>query len=281
MRDLFVSPDWLNERLGTADVKVVDASWFLPSQNRDAAAEFLVGHIPGAVRFDIDAVSDRTTDLPHMLPDEKSFARAAAALGLSNTDTIIVYDSLGLFSAPRVWWTLKAFGATDVYVLEGGLPAWKAAGFPLESGERRPAPGRFEARLRPEMVRDYRQVSKVLASGEATVLDARSAERFRGEAPEPRPNIASGHMPGARNLPFDRLVGSDGRLAEPETIRAAMRLAGVDLERPVVTSCGSGVTAAVLALALARIGKEDVAIYDGSWAEWASRPESKIATGPE
>ena len=281
MSDFLVPPEWLKERLGAPGPKVVDASWFLPAQNRNARTEFLAGHIPGAVHFDIDAIADRTTDLPHMLPDEATFAAAVGKLGLSDSDVIVVYDSVGLFSAPRVWWTLRAFGARDVKVLDGGLPAWKAAGFPLESGEAKPAHAHFAAVLRNDMVRDFNAVSAALASNAATVLDARSAERFRGEAPEPRAGIASGHMPGAKNLPYDRLVGPDGRLLPPADIRDVLRKAGIDLARPAITSCGSGVTAALLVLALARIGKEDVALYDGSWAEWGSHAGAAIVAGPE
>jgi thiosulfate/3-mercaptopyruvate sulfurtransferase len=278
MSDQLVSPDWLSRQLGRPDLKVVDASWYLPAQNRDAKAEFLAGHLPGAVFFDIDAMSDRSTDLPHMLPDAPAFAEAAGALGLSDTDTIVVYDGAGLFSAPRVWWTLRTFGARDVRVLDGGLPAWNAAGLPLEGGPASPGPARFNARLDRNAVRTHGAVAGSLAFDAETVVDARSAPRFRGEAPEPRPGLASGHMPGARNLPFDQLV-ENGRLVEPAAIRQAFGKAGVDLARPVVTTCGSGVTAAVLSFALTTIGKEDVALYDGSWAEWGSRPDSPVAKG--
>jgi len=281
MSDFLVSPEWLKEKLGKPGLKVVDASWFLPAQKGDAKAEFLAGHIPGAVHFDIDAIADRSTDLPHMLPDETTFAEAVGKLGLTDTDIIVVYDSVGLFSAPRVWWTLRAFGARDVRVLDGGLPAWKASGFPLERGEARAAPAHFAAALRKDMVRDFGAVSAALASNVATVLDARSAERFRGEAPEPRPGLASGHMPGAKNLPYERLLGPDGRLLQPDDIRRVVRGTGIDLARPAITSCGSGVTAALLFLALAQIGKEDVALYDGSWAEWGARADAQIVTGSE
>jgi thiosulfate/3-mercaptopyruvate sulfurtransferase len=279
MSAFLVSPEWLRDRLGAPHVKVVDASWYLPAQNRDAQAEYRAGHIPGAVFFDIDAIADRSTDLPHMLPSADDFAAAAGALGLSERDTIVVYDGAGLFSAARVWWTLRAFGAADVRALDGGLPAWKRAGFPLDRGDAEARPARFRAILDRRALRDIGQVRAALASGAETVVDARSAERFRGEAPEPRPGLSSGHMPGARNLPFDRLV-EEGRLVAPGRIHALFEEAGVDLDRPVTTSCGSGVTAALLLFALANIGKSDVAVYDGSWTQWASRPDAAIAKGP-
>jgi thiosulfate/3-mercaptopyruvate sulfurtransferase len=279
MTDILVTPEWLKAHLGDPHVKIVDGSWYLPAQNRDAKAEFLAGHIPGAVFFDIDAIADRTTDLPHMLPDETAFAAAAGALGLSNDDTIVVYDGMGFFSAPRVWWTLRVFGASDVRILDGGLPAWDQAGYAKEAGEAKPKPAHFAATLSPGKVVDFDGVRAALRRGEA-VLDARSAPRYRGELPEPRPGLPSGHMPGALNLHYDALTDASGWLLAPEKIRELFEDAKVDLSSPVITTCGSGITAAVLLFALARIGKDDVTLYDGSWTDWASRPGAPVATGP-
>ena len=278
MSGLLVSPEWLKAHLGDPRVKVVDGSWYLPTQNRDAKVEFLAGHIPGAVFFDIDAIADHSTDLPHMLPDEAAFAAAMGGLGLAESDTIVVYDGMGLFSAPRVWWTLKVFGAQDVRILDGGLPAWEQAGYAKEAGEAKPRPARFAASLAREKVRDFEDVRGALEQHQ-TVVDARGAPRFSGEAPEPRPGVRSGHMPGALNVHYEKLADS-GRLVPPETIRKLFNEAHVDLSRPIITTCGSGITAAVLLFALAAIGKDDVTLYDGSWADWGSRPDAPIATGP-
>jgi thiosulfate/3-mercaptopyruvate sulfurtransferase len=280
MSHFLISSDWLAGRLDDPRTRIVDGSWYLPAQHRDARGEYLAGHIPGAVFFDIDDIADKTSGLPHMLPDEGSFAAAAGALGISEADTIVVYDGAGLFSAPRVWWTFRAFGAGDVRILDGGLPAWRAAGYPLEAGEPRVAAAAFKARPPAAAVADLAGVQDALRSGSATIVDARPAARFAGEAPEPRPGLRSGHMPGAKNLPFDRLVDAAGRLRPPDDLRRLFEEAGVDLATPVATSCGSGVTAAVLALALATLGKTDVALYDGSWAEWGGRADADVATGP-
>jgi thiosulfate/3-mercaptopyruvate sulfurtransferase len=277
--DILVSAEWLKERLGEPRVKVVDGSWYLPAQNRDAKAEYRAGHIPGAVFFDIDAIADPATDLPHMLPDEAAFAAAVGALGLSDTDTIVVYDGIGLFSAPRVWWTLETFGARDVRLLDGGLRAWDEAGYPKESTPVTPEPAHFAASLSRAKVHDFDEVRAALENG-GTVVDARSAPRFRGEEPEPRVGLPSGHMPGAKNLHYAALADPTGRLVAPEKIRELFERAGVDLSTPVITTCGSGITAAILLLALAEIGKDDVAVYDGSWTEWGSRPGAPVATGP-
>lgn len=275
---LFVSTAWLADRLGDPGLQVVDASWYLPTQGRDGRKEYEAGHVPGAVYFDLDAVSDHTNGLPHMLLDAEAFGREAGQLGLSSDTTLVVYDGMGLFSAPRVWWTLRLFGAREVLILEGGLPQWKAEGRPLETGPSTAAPARFAARQAAGKVADLADIRRVLSDGSVQVVDARPAARFTGEAPEPRPGLESGHMPGSLNVPFAAIV-ADGRLKDADELRHAFDQAGVDLARPVVTSCGSGVSAAILVLALESLGKTDAALYDGSWTEYASQPDLPIEKG--
>ncbi len=275
--DPVVSTPWLAERLGDAGVRVVDATLPMvgqPGHGRDA---YDAGHIPGAVFFDINAIADTTTDLPHMLPTPEAFAEAAGALGLSRDATIVVYDAHGIYSAPRVWWTLRQMGYREAFVLDGGLPKWRAEGRPVETEAPSPRPAAVEAASIPALVADRAAVAAALASGSAQVVDARPAARFRGEVAEPRPGLRAGHMPGALNVPFPELTTPDGMLKPASELARAFD--GVDLSRPIITNCGSGVTAATLALALARLGRDDVAVYDGSWAEWGALSDTAVVTG--
>lgn len=265
-----VSTDWLASRLGQSGFAVIDASWYLPAMKRDGRAEYAAAHIPGAVFFDIDAISDQATDLPHMLPTEDEFAAAMGALGISEEMEIVVYDGAGLFSAPRVWWMLTIFGARNVHVLDGGLPKWRAEGRPLENEAAAPSPATFAARFNAAAVASFEDVRAALDAHSAQVADARPGARFRGEAPEPRAGIPSGHMPGALSLPASDLI-ADGRLKAPDALLAEFTKAGVDPDAPLITSCGSGVSAAIINLALASSGKPQPRLYDGSWTEWATR----------
>jgi thiosulfate/3-mercaptopyruvate sulfurtransferase len=269
------STDWLAERLRDRTAVAVDGSYFLPTQKRDAHAEYRSGHIPGAVFFDIEAVSDHSTELPHMLPGPTQFGEVVSLLGIGDGDTVVVYDSVGLFSAARVWWTFRVFGAKSVYILDGGLPKWKAEGRPLETGDANRTAKKFTAEMNVGAVALLDDVRMAQNDESVQIVDARSAERFAGKAPEPRPGLRSGHMPRSFNVPYDRLV-ENGRLVSRERVAAAFTSAGVDLDKPIITSCGSGVTAAILTFALESLGTEPKGLYDGSWAEWGSRPDLPI-----
>jgi len=275
----FVSTDWLAANLGAPELRIVDASWHLPPTGRNGAAEFRAGHIPGAVFFNIDTIADVGSGLPHMLPAPKTFADEMGALGLGDGMRFVIYDALGLFAAARVWWTLRAFGVVDVKILDGGLPKWLHEGRPIETGDARPRPKTFTPRLDVGFVASVDDVKRALNSGSAQVVDARPADRFEGRAPEPRAGLKSGHMPGSRNLPFVEIV-EHGHLQSDAALSAAFAAHGIDLARPVITTCGSGVTAAILALAVEQLGGKVAGLYDGSWAEWGGRDDCPVATGP-
>ena len=275
-----VSADWLAEHLDDDDLRIVDATWFLPSIDRDGAEEYLAGHIPGAVFWDIDAIADPSTSLPHMLPDPLSFMAAMEGLGIGDDTMVVVYDSHGLMTAARPWWMLRHFGHDRVAVLDGGLPNWLAEGRPLTVDAPAPREARFSAGPRPRTLRSLLEVHHLLETGGEQLVDARSVGRFNGNELEPRPNCRSGHMPGAINLPFNLLLDPDTKcLLPPDQLRSVLAEAGIDPARKITTTCGSGVTACVLALGMRLAGCEFVAVYDGSWSEWGTRDDVPVETG--
>lgn len=278
--DPVVSCAWLAERLEAPDIRVIDATWFMPSDTRDAKALFAERRIPGASFFDIDEISDTSSEFPHMLPPPEKFASRMKKRGVGDGTRVVVYDNQGLFSAARVWWTFRVMGHEDVVVLDGGFPAWERGGYAIETGPPQQRMERhFTPRVRNDLVRDIGDMRRLVAEGRTPILDARPAARFRGEAPEPRAGLKSGHMPGAVSVPSSALIAENGTLKSAGELKDTFAQAAADVSQAAVCTCGSGVTAAIIALALARLGKWDAAVYDGSWAEWGSRDDTPIATG--
>ena len=274
-----VSTAWLNANLRDPDLRILDASWYLPTEARDPKTEFDESHIPGARFFDIEEISDHRSNLPHMVPPVEKFLSRIRELGVGDGHQIVVYDGAGLFSAARVWWLFKLMGHDDIAVLDGGLPKWASEGRPVTSERPVIRDRHMFARPRYEMVKDVTEVSRASKLMDYMIIDARAADRFKGEAAEPRPGMRAGHIPNSRNVPFSTLLNADKTMKEPAELKAIFENAGVDLTKPAITSCGSGVTAAVLCLAMERFGKTDHSLYDGSWTEWGAFPTVPIATG--
>ncbi|WP_109315974.1 3-mercaptopyruvate sulfurtransferase [Pseudovibrio ascidiaceicola] len=278
-QDPIVSTSWLKDHLDAPDVVIIDASWYLPAMDRDAKKEYEREHIPGALFMDIDEVSDQNSPLPHMMPEPHIFSSKMRKMGIGDGQTIVVYDGMGIFSAARVWWMFRAFGVKSVFVLDGGLPAWKEEGYPVSDEVPARMERHFTAMLNNDMVRNLNEVQDALNTSSHLVLDARAPERFKGLAPEPREGVRAGHMPGALNLPFGLLL-NDGKLRSKEDLQNIFAQAGVDASTPVITSCGSGVTAAVITLALEQVGFTKNALYDGSWTEWGSSSKTEVISEP-
>jgi thiosulfate/3-mercaptopyruvate sulfurtransferase len=275
-----VSTDWLAQHLKDPDLRILDASWYLPNAGRDAKAEYAAAHIPGARFFDIDEITDQRSTMPHMAPPPEKFISRLRAMGVGDGHQVVVYDGSGLFSAARVWWTFRLMGKTDIAVLDGGLPKWIAEGHPTEDMPPVIKDRHITVSRQSQLVKDVTQVAHSAKLGEAVIVDARARARFEGSAPEPRPGLRSGHIPGARNLPYTELLAGDGTMKPLPALKAAFEAAGVDLSRPIITSCGSGVTAAILSLALERLGHRNHSLYDGSWAEWGMYEDLAVEQGP-
>ncbi|PRD41290.1 3-mercaptopyruvate sulfurtransferase [Phyllobacterium phragmitis] len=274
-----VSSDWLEQRLSEPGLSIIDASWYLPAQNRDPRAEYDAAHIPGAVFFDQDQIADHSSGLPHTIPSETDFEQEVSSMGVTAGDTIVVYDGPGMYTAPRVWWLFRIMGADKVFVLDGGLDRWKAEGRPVTAEVTKIAPSTFIAKRNMNGVASFQKMREIVGDGSVQIADARGPGRFSGEEPEPRAGMRSGHMPGARNVPVASL-SQNGELKDIDALKKVFDEAGVDLSKPVVTSCGSGVTAAVITLALQSLGHKDNLLYDGSWSEWGSRADTPVETGP-
>ena len=276
---ILVSTAWLAAHLKDPDLRILDATWYLPNDPRDPRAEYEAAHIPGARFFDIDDVSDNRSDLPHMVPPVEKFMSRMRALGVGDGHQVVVYDAEGLFSAARVWWLFKLMGQDNIAVLDGGLPKWIADGHPTEDMPPVIRDRHMTVRRQNHMVKDVTQVSSASKLGDYEILDARAPGRFRGDAPEPREGLRAGHIPNSKNVHYEALLNDDRTMKAPDALRAVFDTAGADLEKPVITSCGSGVTAAIINLALTRIGKSEHALYDGSWTEWGAFPTLPVATG--
>ncbi len=274
-----VSTDWLAAHINDPDLRILDASWYLPSLGRDARAEYSAAHIAGARFFDIDDISDSRSSLPHMAPPPEKFVSRMRAMGIGDGHQVVIYDGMGIFSAPRAWWTFRLMGKTDVAVLDGGLPKWLAEGRPTEDMPPLVRDRHMTVSRQNHLVKDVTQTAHASKLGLAEIIDARPSARFKGEAPEPRAGLRLGHIPNAKNLPFAEVLNQGGTMKSPADLRAAFAAAGVDLSKPAITSCGSGVTAAILSLALERIGHRDHALYDGSWAEWGMYDDLAVQKG--